>query len=81
MFNCCCRLAFERTLELDPRSVGALVGLAILELNSKQVWTPLILPSLPSLFPSSAAKSIHKEWLNVVGLISLAKCCWFDIPG
>ena len=36
----CClfpRLAFERSLELDPRCVGALVGLALLELNSKQV--------------------------------------------
>lgn len=31
------RLAFERTLELNPRSTGALVGLAILELNSKKV--------------------------------------------
>ena len=31
------RLAFERSLELDPRCVGALVGLALLELNSKQV--------------------------------------------
>ena len=30
------RLAFERTLELEPRCVGALVGMAILELNSKQ---------------------------------------------
>lgn len=31
------RLAFERALELDPQCVGALVGLAVLELNSKQV--------------------------------------------
>lgn len=31
------RLAFERSLDLDPRCVGALVGLALLELNSKQV--------------------------------------------
>ena len=30
------RLAFERTLQLNPLSVGALVGLALLELNSKQ---------------------------------------------
>jgi len=30
------RLAFERALELDPRCTGALVGLAILELNSKK---------------------------------------------
>ena len=27
------RMAFERTLQLSPHSVGALVGLAILELN------------------------------------------------
>ena len=27
------RMAFERTLQLTPHSVGALVGLAILELN------------------------------------------------
>ena len=27
------RMAFERTLQLSPNSVGALVGLAILELN------------------------------------------------
>ena len=32
-----CRLAFERALELDPQCVGALVGLAVLELNSQQV--------------------------------------------
>lgn len=31
------RLAFERTLELNSRCTGALVGLAILELNSKKV--------------------------------------------
>lgn len=30
-----CRLAFERALQLDPSCVGALVGLAILELNTK----------------------------------------------
>ncbi|KAK3762672.1 hypothetical protein RRG08_059019 [Elysia crispata] len=29
------RMAFERALQLDPNCVGALVGLAILELNSK----------------------------------------------
>ena len=29
-------LAFQRALELDPQCVGALVGLAILQLNSKQ---------------------------------------------
>ncbi len=29
------RLAFERSLQLNPRCVGALVGLAIVELNSK----------------------------------------------
>ena len=28
-------MAFERALQLDPKCVGALVGLAILELNSK----------------------------------------------
>jgi RNA polymerase-associated protein CTR9 len=28
------RWAFERTLQLDPRCVGALVGLAILDLNT-----------------------------------------------
>ena len=31
------RLAFERTLELNSQSTGALVGLAILELNDKKV--------------------------------------------
>ncbi|XP_066276427.1 RNA polymerase-associated protein CTR9 homolog isoform X1 [Branchiostoma lanceolatum] len=30
------RLAFQRALELNPKCVGALVGLAILELNSKE---------------------------------------------
>ena len=30
------RLAFERALELDPSCVGALVGLAVLELNEKK---------------------------------------------
>ena len=30
------RLAFERALELDPKCVGALVGLAILELNLQE---------------------------------------------
>ncbi|XP_050409526.1 RNA polymerase-associated protein CTR9 homolog [Patella vulgata] len=30
------RMAFERALQLDPQCVGALVGLAILELNSKK---------------------------------------------
>lgn len=29
------RMAFERALQLDPKCVGALVGLAILELNTK----------------------------------------------
>ena len=28
-------MAFERALQLDPQCVGALIGLAILELNSK----------------------------------------------
>jgi len=32
---CVCRAAFERALQLDGQCVGALVGLAILELNSK----------------------------------------------
>jgi len=31
------RLAFERTLEINSESTGALVGLAILELNNKKV--------------------------------------------
>ena len=31
-----CRVAFERALTLDPQCVGALVGLAILELNCKE---------------------------------------------
>ena len=31
------RMAFERALELDPRCVGSLIGLAILELNNKTV--------------------------------------------
>lgn len=30
------KLAFERALQLDPQCVGALVGLAILELNQKR---------------------------------------------
>ena len=30
-----CRSAFDRALQLDGMCVGALVGLAILELNSK----------------------------------------------
>lgn len=30
-----CRLAFERALSLDAQCVGALVGLAVLELNNK----------------------------------------------
>jgi len=30
------RMAFERALELDPKCVGALVGLAILDLNSQK---------------------------------------------
>lgn len=30
------RLAFERALQLDPKCVGALVGLAILKLNLQQ---------------------------------------------
>ena len=29
------RLAFERALQLDPKLVGALVGLALLELNQQ----------------------------------------------
>lgn len=29
------RMAFERALELDPQCVGALVGLAVMELNLK----------------------------------------------
>lgn len=29
-------LAFQRALELNPQCVGALVGLAILQLNTKQ---------------------------------------------
>ena len=29
------RLAFQRALELDQKCIGAIVGLAILELNSK----------------------------------------------
>lgn len=29
------RMAFERALQLDSQCVGALIGLAILELNSK----------------------------------------------
>ena len=31
------RLAFERALELDPKCVGALVGLALLEFNTQKV--------------------------------------------
>ena len=31
------KMAFERALELDPRCVGSLIGLAILELNNKTV--------------------------------------------
>ena len=31
------RLAFGRALELDPKCVGALVGLAVLELNLHKV--------------------------------------------
>lgn len=30
------RLAFSRALELNPKCVGALVGLAVLELNNKE---------------------------------------------
>ena len=30
------RMAFERALELDPKCIGALVGLAILELNLQE---------------------------------------------
>lgn len=30
------RLAFERALDLDPNCVGALVGLAVLDLNMKK---------------------------------------------
>ena len=36
------RLAFNRALELDASCVGALVGLAILELNNKQVSKELV---------------------------------------
>lgn len=32
------RLAFSRALELNSKCVGALVGLAVLELNNKEVW-------------------------------------------
>ena len=36
LLNCIhCRAAFERALHLDGRCVGALVGLAVLELNNK----------------------------------------------
>ena len=31
------RQAFQRTLDLDPSSVGALVGIALLDLNNKDV--------------------------------------------
>ena len=31
------RSAFQRALELDPSCIGALVGLAVLELNNKRV--------------------------------------------
>ena len=31
------RQAFQRTLDLDPMSVGALVGIALLDLNNKDV--------------------------------------------
>lgn len=31
------RLAFGRALDLNPKCVGALVGLAVLELNNKEV--------------------------------------------
>lgn len=34
-FDCVVRMAFERALQLDSQCVGALVGLAVLELNSK----------------------------------------------
>lgn len=34
-FGSFCRMAFERALQLDSQCVGALIGLAILELNSK----------------------------------------------
>lgn len=36
------RLAFERTLELNSQCTGALIGLAILELNSKKVGIPML---------------------------------------
>jgi tetratricopeptide (TPR) repeat protein len=41
------RMAFERTLQLSPLSVGALVGLAILELNRYYIhgnflWTKIL---------------------------------------
>jgi hypothetical protein len=50
------RMAFERTLQLSPLSVGALVGLAILELNryyirGKFCWTH-ISPSPATLMES-----------------------------
>ena len=31
------RMAFQRCLKLEPRCVGALVGMSVLELNSKHV--------------------------------------------
>jgi len=31
------RQAFQRTLDLDPSNVGALVGIALLSLNNKDV--------------------------------------------
>ena len=34
-------MAFERAQQLDPRNVGALVGLSILEFNSKEVGNAL----------------------------------------
>ena len=34
-FACVVRMAFERALQLDSQCVGALVGLAVLELNTK----------------------------------------------
>ena len=30
------RLAFQRTLQLNPKCVGALIGLAVLELNEQK---------------------------------------------
>lgn len=41
------RLAFSRALELNSKCVGALVGLAVLELNNKEVcgWKKYLVPN------------------------------------